>query len=160
MRQPRGRITSRPGPAVAEMEKTRAIGIRPEFYSPDGTGYGGLPTYPWRMAPGGYATKRQLRKRNLRPGGQDIQGQLVWWHGGRGRSGRGTRTRRVAWLYEISQAKPVRPMTPAKERSVRSALLARMTCPPPPVGCGQIVDYCLSKNLGVCTECAIRQGLL
>jgi hypothetical protein len=159
VRQPKGRVTSRPGPMSPVSEQARSRGIREEFYDPEGERYG-IPTYPWRSAPGGYATKRQLRAEGLSPGGQEIAGQLVWWHGGRGRGSRGERIRRVAWLYEISRAVPVRPMSEAKARAVRSALLARMTCPSPPAGCGRIVDYCLSKNLGVCTECAIGQGLL
>lgn len=36
------------------------------------------PTYPWRLAPDGYATRTQLRAMGLRPGGQEIAAQLMW----------------------------------------------------------------------------------
>ena len=39
-----------------------------EFYDPDGSRYG-LPTYPYRWAPKGLLTRRQLRANGLRPGG-------------------------------------------------------------------------------------------
>ncbi|MFJ3827814.1 hypothetical protein ACIPWI_07570 [Streptomyces sp. NPDC090046] len=35
-----------------------------------------LPVYPWRLAPDGLATRRQLRAAGLRPGGQDVVAQL------------------------------------------------------------------------------------
>jgi hypothetical protein len=37
-------------------------------YDPTGA-LPGVPTYPWRLAPDGLATRRQLRARGLRPGG-------------------------------------------------------------------------------------------
>ncbi|MET8575444.1 hypothetical protein [Streptomyces sp. NPDC005012] len=33
---------------------------------------GVLPVYRWRLAPDGYATRRQLRAMSLRSGGQDV----------------------------------------------------------------------------------------
>ena len=33
---------------------------------------GALPVFRWRLAPDGYATRRQLRAQGLRPGGQDV----------------------------------------------------------------------------------------
>ena len=48
----------------------------PRFFDPSGARYG-IPTYPWRLAPDGYATRRQLRARGLRPGGQDVAAQLL-----------------------------------------------------------------------------------
>lgn len=45
-------------------------------YDPTGARYG-IPTYPWRLAPAGYATRRQLRARGLRPGGQPVAAQLM-----------------------------------------------------------------------------------
>lgn len=65
---------------------------------------GTLPTYRWRFAPDGYATRRQLRALGLRPGGQDVAAELQ-----RPRRRRGPL---VAYLYRIDQAKPVRPMPP------------------------------------------------
>lgn len=40
-------------------------------YDPTGSVHG-IPTFPWRFAPDGYATRRQLRARGLRPGGQPV----------------------------------------------------------------------------------------
>ena len=48
------------------MSRTRAA-----FWDPDGDRYG-IPTYWWRGAPPGYATRRQLRERGLCPGGQPV----------------------------------------------------------------------------------------
>jgi hypothetical protein len=45
-------------------------------FDPAGTRYG-IPTYPWRYAPDGLATRRQLRARGLRPGGQPIAAQVM-----------------------------------------------------------------------------------
>jgi hypothetical protein len=67
-----------------------------DFYDPDGTRYG-LPTYPYRCAPDGLLTMRQLRAKGLRPGGQDIVAQILWRH---------RRQRRVAYLYREDRSKP------------------------------------------------------
>ena len=67
---------------------SRRTGIHPGFYDPDGSTYG-MPTYPYRWAPTGLATRRQLRARGLRPGGQPITAQIIWKHKGK---------RRVAYL--------------------------------------------------------------
>ena len=150
MRPPKGRFTSQPGARPARAEDCAARVGHLEFYDPDGERYG-LPTYPYHLAPSGMATRRQLRKQGLRPGGQDIAAQIIWWHGGgRGRDGRAGRRRRVAYLYDGARAKPVRPMTPAKEAAVRAALIARMTCP----SCRRVMPYHISKSLGECNECA------
>ena len=152
MRPPKGRFTSQPGARPAQAESFVARGRHLEFYDPDCERYG-LPTYPYRLAPDGLRTKRQLRKKGLRPGGQDIAAQILWWHGGgRGRSGHAGRSRRVAYLYDEAQAKPVRPMTPAKWGAVASALVARKTCP----SCGRVMPYCIPKSIGECNECARR----
>ncbi|WP_442812986.1 RRQRL motif-containing zinc-binding protein [Streptomyces sp. NBC_01800] len=37
---------------------------------------GALPVYRWRLAPDGYATRRQLRALGLRPSGQDVAAEL------------------------------------------------------------------------------------
>ena len=47
-------------------------------HDPDGIRHGGLPTWPWRMAPAGLATRRQLAAAGLRPAGQPIAGQIAW----------------------------------------------------------------------------------
>jgi hypothetical protein len=80
------------------------------FWDPAGTRYG-IPTYPWRMAPHGLATRRQLAADGLRPGGQPIAAQIMW----RGRN----RRVRAAYLYLIAMALPKR--EPPRLSSPRSA---------------------------------------
>ncbi|MEK2475538.1 RRQRL motif-containing zinc-binding protein [Streptomyces noursei] len=113
------------------------------FYDPDGTHYG-IPTYPFRLAPDGLVTRRQLRAKGLRPGGQDIAAQILW------RSRRYGRRIRVAYLYRFDRAKPVRPMTPAKWAALAKANAARRTCP----NCLTDAGYCIPVSLGMCVTCA------
>ncbi|MBT2507514.1 hypothetical protein J7I98_16800 [Streptomyces sp. ISL-98] len=112
-------------------------------YDPSGAKYG-IPTFPWRFAPSGYATRRQLRIRGLRPGGQPVTAQVM----------RRSRRRRggvaVAYLYRIDLAKPVRPMTPAKRAALDKAMAARRTCP----SCCTDAGYCIPISLGMCVTCA------
>ncbi|CDR08537.1 RRQRL motif-containing zinc-binding protein [Streptomyces iranensis] len=118
------------------------------FYDPTGKRYG-VPTYPWRLAPDGLATRRQLRARGLRPGGQEIAAQLMW------RSRRYGRRVRTAYLYRLDLAKPVRPMTAAKWAALAKANAARRFCPQ----CRRDAGYTLPTSLGVCTTCAATQAL-
>lgn len=115
----------------------------PVFHDPTGSRYG-LPTYPWKLAPDGLLTRRQLRARGLRPGGQPIAAQVMW------RSRRYGAGIRVAYLYRLAQAMPVRPMTPAKRQAIAAALTARRICP----DCRVDVGYVLPTHLGTCLECA------
>ncbi len=46
---------------------------------------GALPVFRWRLAPDGYATRRQLRAQGLRPGGQG------WPRSSNGRAAAGNR---------------------------------------------------------------------
>ncbi|MGW3255783.1 RRQRL motif-containing zinc-binding protein [Streptomyces fungicidicus] len=101
-----------------------------------------IPTYRWRLAPDGLATRRQLRARGLRPGGQDVAAQVE-----RPRRRRGPL---VAYLYSIEQAKPVRPMTPAKWAALAKANAARRVCPE----CRRDAGYVIPLSLGMCTPCA------
>lgn len=98
--------------------------------------------FRWRLAPDGYATRRQLRARGLRPGGQDVAAQLE-----RPRRRRGPL---VAYLYRVEDAKPVRPMTPAKWAALAKANTARRTCPE----CGRDAGYVIPTSLGMCVTCA------
>ncbi|MGW2364817.1 RRQRL motif-containing zinc-binding protein [Streptomyces sp. NPDC001667] len=111
-----------------------------DCFDPTGERFG-LPTYPWRLAPEGLATRRQLRARGLRPGGQPIAAQVMW------RSRRGIR---VAYLYRLELARPVRPMTPGKRAALDKAMTARRTCP----ACRADAGYCIPTSLGVCVACA------
>ncbi|MCX5278172.1 hypothetical protein OHB27_42325 [Streptomyces virginiae] len=103
------------------------------------TASGTVPVYRWRQAPTGLATRRQLRERRLRPGGQDPVA-VIECRGGT----------RKAWLYEIDRALPIRPMTFAKEVALDKAMAKRQTCP----SCGRRYYHCLPlKSLGSCLEC-------
>jgi hypothetical protein len=103
---------------------------------------GALPVYRWRLAPDGLATRRQLRALGLRPGGQDVAAQVE-----RPRHRRGPL---VAYLYRIEQAKPVRPMTPAKWAALAKANAARRICPE----CRRDAGYIIPPSLGTCVSCA------
>ncbi|WP_251094523.1 RRQRL motif-containing zinc-binding protein [Streptomyces sp. Caat 7-52] len=103
---------------------------------------GALPMFRWRLAPDGYATRRQLRARGLRPGGQDVAAQLE-----RPRRRRGPL---VAYLYRIEDAKPVRPMTPARWAALPKANGARRICPQ----CRTDAGYVIPASLGTCVPCA------
>ncbi|MBT2490405.1 hypothetical protein J7E96_18145 [Streptomyces sp. ISL-96] len=112
-------------------------------HDPSGAKYG-IPTFPWRFAPDGYATRRQLRARGLRPGGQEIAGQVMR------RSSRRRGGVAVAFLYRVDAAKPVRAMTPAKWAALAKAMCARRTCPK----CRTDAGYCIPTSLGMCVTCA------
>ncbi|MFA3838629.1 RRQRL motif-containing zinc-binding protein [Streptomyces aureus] len=114
-------------------------------YDPSGARYG-VPTFPWRFAPDGYATRRQLRALGLRPGGQPIAAQTMRRNRRRGGV-------QVAFLYEIDRAKPVRPMTSRKWGALALAMLARRTCPK----CELDAGYCIPTSLGMCVPCAYTE---
>ncbi|MFB7294160.1 RRQRL motif-containing zinc-binding protein [Actinacidiphila glaucinigra] len=107
----------------------------------------GFLTYEWGSAPAGVlATRRQLRALRLRPGGREPVAQL------RCRRCLGlTRVcTRMAWLYRVDLALPVRPMTPAKAAALDRAMAARQTCPL----CHRRFTFVLPlKTLGSCLEC-------
>ncbi|MEV6669935.1 RRQRL motif-containing zinc-binding protein [Streptomyces sp. NPDC051162] len=111
-------------------------------YDPSGARYG-IPTYPWRLAPDGLATRRQLRARGLRPGGQPIAAQLMRRNPRRGGV-------QVAYLYPLAGAKKVRPMTSRKWGALGLAMLARRTCP----ACRRDAGYYIPSSLGMCVTCA------
>ncbi|MET8023811.1 RRQRL motif-containing zinc-binding protein [Streptomyces avermitilis] len=101
-----------------------------------------LPVFRWRLAPDGYATRRQLRALDLRPGGQDVAAQLE--------RPRRRRAPLVAYLYRVDLAKPVRPMTPARWAALAKANAARRICPE----CGRDAGYVIPTSLGACVPCA------
>ncbi|MBO4207943.1 RRQRL motif-containing zinc-binding protein [Micromonospora echinofusca] len=113
--------------------------IRAAYWDPEGTRYG-IPTFWWQGASPGYATRRQLRARGLRPGGQPIAGQILW---------RGIGGTRAAYLYRLDLARPKRTATPAQLRAVRAALTARRTCPT----CRQVRPYYIPRSRGECLTC-------
>jgi hypothetical protein len=126
------------GHRVGYLDHLRTKGIHADFYDPDGQRYG-LPTYPYRWAPKGLLTIRQLRQRGLRPGGQPVTAQILWRNG-----------KRVAYLYTEAAAKPKRQATPAQLAAISRALLARRTC----TTCGHEKPYYIARSLGECNDCA------
>ncbi|TFE38184.1 hypothetical protein E3E14_28640 [Streptomyces sp. ICN441] len=118
---------------------------RADCFDPTGERFG-IPTYPWRCAPDGYATRRQLRALGLRPGGQPVAAQCL-----RPRRRRGPL---VAYLYRVDRAMPVRPMTPSRWAALAKANAARRLCP----GCGRVAGYVLPAALGTCVPCAYPEG--
>lgn len=114
--------------------------IRAAFHDPDGARYG-IPTYWWRGAPPGYATRRQLAAAGLRPGGQPIAAQVLW---------QGVGGTRAAYLYRLDLARPKRTATPAQWRAIAAALTARRTCPT----CRHVRPYYIPRSLGECLACA------
>jgi hypothetical protein len=112
-------------------------------YDPTGATWG-IPTYPWRLAPDGMATRRQLRAKGLQPGGQPVAAQVMR------RSRRRKTGYAVAFLYRIDMAKPVRPMTEAKRAALAAAMTARRTCP----ACRTDAGYVIPTSLGTCVPCA------
>ncbi|MET7484052.1 RRQRL motif-containing zinc-binding protein [Streptomyces sp. NPDC005538] len=114
-------------------------------FDPHGVRFG-IPTFPWRMAPDGYATRRQLRTCGLRPGGQPVAAQVMV-------TNRKAGTPRVAYLYRLDLAVPVRPMTSRKWGALALAMLARRTCP----RCHITYSYCLSTRHGICGLCIVAE---
>jgi hypothetical protein len=123
-------------PALDEITSSKRIYLH--FYDPYGERFG-LPTYPWRWAPSGLLTVRQLRERGLRPGGQSPAAQILWRDG-----------KRVAYLYFTALALPKRTATERQLAAIQRALRARRTC----ASCGREQDYCISLRLGECNDCA------
>jgi hypothetical protein len=114
-------------------------GIKVEFYDPTGRRYG-FPTFPYRQAPQGLATRRQLRSDGLSPGGNDPVAQILWKHHGK---------RRTAFLYRRDLAAPKRIPTPAQLAAVAKALIARRTCD----ACGITRPYYIPRSTGACLDC-------
>jgi hypothetical protein len=114
-------------------------GIKVEFYDPDGSHYG-FPTFPYRYAPDGLVTRRQLRAAGLRPNGQPVIAQILW---------RQRKQVRTAHLYRRDLAAPKRAATAAQRAAIDKALLARRTCR----HCGQLRDYYIPRSTGACLIC-------
>ena len=115
-------ITAALHPASAGARRRPApAGIYVEFYDPDGTRYG-LPTYPYRWAPKGLATIRQLRARGLRPGGQQPAAQILW------------RKRQARRLPVPRRPRPAQAARPPRPSSPRSPPRCAPAAPAPPAG--------------------------
>lgn len=128
------------------------------FLDPAGTRLG-IPTYPWGWSKHfdpDLGTKAQLRKAGLSIAGLEVVAQLMW-ASRRAGSRNGVRT---ANLYRPSLARLVRPLTPAQERALARAHLARHTC----TECDRIWDFYLPTGNGrMCPPsfgCAASESLL
>jgi hypothetical protein len=88
------------------------------------------------------ATFRQLRARGLRPGGRDHIAELVTKH-------RKSSKTNFSRLWLISDAVPVRPMTPAKYAALERAMTVRKTCR----DCGDVYGRELPKDCRLCPPC-------
>jgi len=119
-----------------------------DFLDPDGLRHGGLPTFPWRLAPEGLATRRQLAVLGLRPNGQPIAAQVLW-RSRRYSPRRQTRVR-AAYLYRVDLAAERRRPSPAQLVALESARRARRVCPT----CGVTREYVIPSSLGECLPCA------
>ncbi|MGW4329691.1 RRQRL motif-containing zinc-binding protein [Nocardia sp. NPDC004573] len=75
---------------------------------------GGVPVYEWRTAPTHLRTRRQLAAEGLRPNGQDIAAKLHRSRGSR-------REPLEAHLFDVNQAAPKRPATPAQLEALAKA---------------------------------------
>ena len=128
-------------PRVSHLDQLTGKGMYLQFYDPDGTRHG-IPTYPYRWAPKGLLTTRQLRARGLRPGGQPVTAQILWNHHGK---------RRAAYLYRADLALPKRQATPAQLTAIGKALAARRTC----TVCGTEKPYCMPRSTGHCNDCTL-----
>lgn len=114
------------------------------FLDPTGDRYG-IPTYPWGWSKHfdpDLGTKAQLREAGLSIAGLEVVAQLMW-ASRRAGSINGVRT---ASLYRPSLARPVRALTPAQERALARAHLARHICR----DCGQLWDFYLPTSNGGC----------
>lgn len=114
--------------------------IRAVFWDPTGSRYG-IPTFWWRGAPAGYATRRQLRAAGLRPAGQPVAAQILW---------RGVGGVRRAFLFRVDLARPKRTATAAQLAAIDKALSARRTCPT----CCRVRPYYIPRSLGECLDCS------
>lgn len=120
------------------MSRARSV-----YWNPEGTRYG-IPTYPWRCAPAGLATRRQLAAAGLRPGGQPVAAQVMW------HSTRCPSQHDVAYLYRLDLARPKRVPTAGQLAALGKALKARRTCPK----CGRDAGYVIPARPGMCNACA------
>jgi hypothetical protein len=121
-------------------------------HDPEGTRHGGLPTWPWRMAPDGLLTRRQLAAAGLRPGGQQPAGQVCWTS--RRYSARRQSRTRFALLYRVELALSRREPSVAQLVALAKADSARRRCPT----CAQVMGYVIPRSLGECLDCAGRSG--
>jgi hypothetical protein len=113
------------------------MGFRAAFDDPGAERYP-VPTFNYRCAPRGLATRRQLAAKGLTPGRQPIAAQILWRRG-----------KRVAYLYREDLARPKRPATDAQLAALLRAHVAQSTCPT----CGREFPYYIPRRWGECLDC-------
>ncbi len=105
-----------------------------------------VPVYRWGATPENLKTRRQLAEMGLRPGGPAVA-RLEWL-----RSGLPT----FARLYDVTQAAPKSPATPAQLAALAKARLKRQQCPV----CGYALGHIPSRRFYPptdCPQCCARQ---
>jgi hypothetical protein len=128
---------------------------RERYMDPEGRRHGGMPTYAWRCAPKGQVTRRQLRKLGLRPAGQQPCGQILWGSARVRQPGQAPEPR-IALLYRVDLAAPIRPMTPGRWRTHEAMMRTRRTCP----SCGGVFPHDLSRKYKrTCSTCLEAEGV-
>lgn len=118
---------------------------------PTGERHNGMPTFSWGCVDRTkYATRRQLTALGLRKGGQDVAAEMWGWCKGH---------KQVVYFYLISEAKPRRPWTPAKQAAVTKAARSRYRCDGP---CRRVwPEMEVIPRGGMCDDCrAGRYGPL
>ncbi|AXK34674.1 hypothetical protein DVA86_20495 [Streptomyces armeniacus] len=109
----------------------------------------GIPEYDRDSCPAHLVTRRQMRDRNLSPGGHEPVAVLRCKHCSYRPQWSCNHPVR-AWLYDLALARPKRVPTLAQERALDQAMAARQTCP----NCSRRYVFCLPlKSLGSCLEC-------
>lgn len=106
----------------------------------------GLPVLTWGWADRAVLdTVRGLRRRGLRPGGQQPVAVLMFQHRIPARS------TDFARLYLVERALPKRTATPAQLAGIEKALRARRTCRRDE--CGRVWERCVSTTSRMCGPC-------
>ncbi|SBW27335.1 RRQRL motif-containing zinc-binding protein [Protofrankia symbiont of Coriaria ruscifolia] len=113
------------------------------YLDPAGAVYG-IPTFPYRMAPDGLHTRRQLAAMGLRPTAEPVA--QVMWRGRRRRRGQAVRTAALYWIgATLLRDTP----SPARLVQLADARQARHLCS----ACGRMLPYVIPARLGVCLDC-------
>jgi DNA polymerase III epsilon subunit-like protein len=101
------------------------------------------PVYPWfDQVPENLKTRKQLAETGLRPGGP-VKAQVLWRRG-----------KRFANLYDVSEAKPKKPATPAQLAALEKAQAKLRTC----WQCGVDQGYVLGTRYNPDEECMTCAG--
>ena len=131
---------ARPGEHARRLPRQlTAKGTFLQFYDPDGTRHG-IPTYPYRWAPGPLHHPAAPRPRACAPAGSPSPPRSC-----------GTTTAHAASPTSTAPTSPCpkRQATPAQLAAIGKALAARRTC----AVCGTEKPYCMPRSTGQCNDC-------